>query len=88
MNTALTQVAFVTGASSGMGKETALRLLDKGLIVYVAARRLELMTDLQERGAAARDLGRAAARARRHRRTLARGACARAGGGQRIGLVS
>lgn len=53
MNTALTQVAFVTGASSGMGKETALRLLDKGLIVYVAARRLELMTDLQERGAIA-----------------------------------
>ena len=53
MNTALTQVAFVTGASSGMGKETALRLLDKGFIVYVAARRLELMTDLQERGAIA-----------------------------------
>ena len=47
------QVAFVTGASSGMGKETALRLLDKGFIVYVAARRLELMTDLQERGAIA-----------------------------------
>lgn len=47
------QVAFVTGASSGMGKETALRLLDNGLIVYVAARRLELMTDLQERGAIA-----------------------------------
>jgi NAD(P)-dependent dehydrogenase (short-subunit alcohol dehydrogenase family) len=45
------QVAFVTGASSGMGKETALRLLGKGLIVYVAARRLELMTDLQEHGA-------------------------------------
>jgi hypothetical protein len=31
------QVALVTGASSGMGKETAKRLLQEGLVVYVAA---------------------------------------------------
>lgn len=33
------KVALVTGASSGMGKETAKRLLQEGLAVYVAARR-------------------------------------------------
>lgn len=33
------QVALVTGASSGMGKETAKQLLKEGLVVYAAARR-------------------------------------------------
>lgn len=42
---------LVTGASSGMGKETAMRLLRDGHTVYVAARRLEQMQDLQALGA-------------------------------------
>ena len=45
------QVALVTGASSGMGKETAKRLLQEGLTVYVAARRLAQMEDLRALGA-------------------------------------
>jgi NAD(P)-dependent dehydrogenase (short-subunit alcohol dehydrogenase family) len=45
------QVALVTGASSGMGKETAKRLLQEGLVVYVAARRVAQMEDLRALGA-------------------------------------
>lgn len=41
---------LVTGASSGMGKETAKRLLSEGHTVYVAARRIEQMQDLQDLG--------------------------------------
>ena len=44
---------LVTGASSGMGKETAKRLLRDGHTVYVAARRVEQMQDLQALGAIA-----------------------------------
>jgi NAD(P)-dependent dehydrogenase (short-subunit alcohol dehydrogenase family) len=44
---------LITGASSGMGKETAKKLLDEGHTVYVAARRLEKMRDLEELGATA-----------------------------------
>lgn len=51
MNTASKKVALITGASSGMGKETALRLLKNGYVVYVAARRVELMEDLRSMGA-------------------------------------
>lgn len=47
----VTQVALVTGASSGMGKETAKRLLNEGLVVYVAARRMAQMEDLRALGA-------------------------------------
>lgn len=42
---------LVTGASSGMGKATAARLLRDGYTVYAAARRLEQMRDLEELGA-------------------------------------
>lgn len=43
-------VALVTGASSGMGKDFALRLLAEGYVVYGAARRTERMTDLAAAG--------------------------------------
>jgi NAD(P)-dependent dehydrogenase (short-subunit alcohol dehydrogenase family) len=43
-------VALVTGASSGMGKDFALRLLGEGYVVYGAARRIERMADLASAG--------------------------------------
>jgi len=45
------QVALITGASSGMGKEFAKTLLASGFIVYALARRTELMKDLENLGA-------------------------------------
>ncbi len=45
------KTALVTGASSGMGKEIARRLLADGLTVYVAARRVAQMADLAGAGA-------------------------------------
>ncbi|MEL6194664.1 MAG: oxidoreductase [Bacteroidota bacterium] len=44
------QVILITGASSGMGKDTALRLLTEGHIVYGAARRVEKMQDIVKAG--------------------------------------
>ncbi|MEM9016957.1 MAG: oxidoreductase [Verrucomicrobiota bacterium] len=41
---------LITGASSGIGKDAARRLADRGHTVYVAARRLEQMLDLTEVG--------------------------------------
>ena len=43
--------ALVTGASSGIGKAIAHRLLKDGHTVYVAARRVDKMKDLEELGA-------------------------------------
>jgi NAD(P)-dependent dehydrogenase (short-subunit alcohol dehydrogenase family) len=43
-------VALITGASSGMGKDFALRLLAEGYIVYGAARRVDRMQDIEARG--------------------------------------
>lgn len=45
------KTALVTGASSGMGKEIAKRLLKDGFRVYVAARHVEKMADLATLGA-------------------------------------
>ena len=44
------KVILITGASSGIGKATAEKLLAEGHIVYGAARRVEQMEDLKERG--------------------------------------
>lgn len=44
------RVALVTGASSGIGKTTAIALNQAGYIVYGVARRVALMNDLEELG--------------------------------------
>ncbi len=44
------KVALITGASSGIGRETAFDLQNRGFIVYGAARRVDRMKDLQARG--------------------------------------
>ncbi|HEY9346536.1 MAG TPA: oxidoreductase [Inquilinus sp.] len=45
------KTALVTGASSGMGKEIAKRLIEDGFQVYAAARQVERMDDLAILGA-------------------------------------
>ena len=47
------RVALVTGASSGLGKDFALRLLAEGYAVYGAARRIERMRDIEAAGGVA-----------------------------------
>lgn len=44
------KVILITGASSGMGKETAKVLIGLGHVVYPVARRIENMNDLKEIG--------------------------------------
>ncbi|OAZ65735.1 MULTISPECIES: oxidoreductase [Bacillus] len=44
-------VVLITGASAGMGKATAELLLERGYIVYGAARRVDKMKDLEVKGA-------------------------------------
>ena len=43
-------VALITGASSGMGKDFALRLIAEGYRVYAAARRVDRMADIELAG--------------------------------------
>jgi NAD(P)-dependent dehydrogenase (short-subunit alcohol dehydrogenase family) len=45
-----TKVALVTGASSGIGADTALRLKEAGYTVYAGARRTERMSQLEDVG--------------------------------------
>ena len=45
------KTALVTGASSGIGKDTVEQLLSAGATVYAAARRVEKMSDLAQKGA-------------------------------------
>lgn len=44
------KVILITGASSGMGKESAKKLIGEGYRVYTVARRIEQMQDLKELG--------------------------------------
>ena len=44
------KVILITGASSGMGKETAKQLIKEGHTVYTVARRIEQMQDLKQLG--------------------------------------
>ena len=49
----MTKVAIVTGAGSGIGKQTALALLQEGYSVALAGRRVELLeTTAKEAGEA------------------------------------
>ncbi|MFF2445274.1 oxidoreductase [Priestia megaterium] len=51
MNQSKKGVVLITGASAGMGKATAELLLEKGYIVYGAARRVDKMKELEVKGA-------------------------------------
>lgn len=44
------KVILITGASSGMGKESAKRLIQEGHTVYAVARRIDQMQDLKSLG--------------------------------------
>ncbi|MBQ0004027.1 MAG: SDR family NAD(P)-dependent oxidoreductase [Treponema sp.] len=43
-------IILITGASSGIGLDTALSFLNRGAVVYGAARRVELLKPLEDKG--------------------------------------
>ncbi|NNL19583.1 MAG: SDR family NAD(P)-dependent oxidoreductase, partial [Boseongicola sp.] len=45
------KTVLVTGASSGMGRDAAFRLLKEGMTVYAVARSVDKMKDLEDAGA-------------------------------------
>jgi NADP-dependent 3-hydroxy acid dehydrogenase YdfG len=45
------KTVLITGASAGFGKRVAEKLLDDGYTVYAAARRVDKMKDLEQKGA-------------------------------------
>jgi NAD(P)-dependent dehydrogenase (short-subunit alcohol dehydrogenase family) len=49
-NAAVSRVVLVTGCSSGIGRATALRLVQGGWVVYATARRVETIADLAQAG--------------------------------------
>jgi NAD(P)-dependent dehydrogenase (short-subunit alcohol dehydrogenase family) len=53
MSIANERAALITGASSGIGKDVALRLISAGYVVYGAARRVERMKDIETAGGTA-----------------------------------
>lgn len=56
MTTKKRPVALITGGSSGMGKDFALRLLSAGYAVYGAARRIDRMRDIEGGGGVALEM--------------------------------
>ena len=46
----MNKIVLVTGASSGIGKETAIKLKEKGFTVYGAARRTDRLVELEKKG--------------------------------------
>lgn len=50
MHKQMKKIILITGASSGIGKATAIQLAEKGATVYASARRLDKMEDLKSLG--------------------------------------
>lgn len=46
----MNKIVLITGASSGIGKKTALLLNEAGYMVYAASRRMNQMNDLKSKG--------------------------------------